>query len=97
MTSTTGPFTALIFPYGEDPDFTSLQFRVAFKATPSLDAINGWNRDKRYGKAFLDEDGDAAIDYDLDLEGGATERTVLESVRTFRALVNDFSSVAFGD
>lgn len=37
---------------------------------PSLDTINAWNRDKRFGKAYLDSDEDAVIEFDVNLEHG---------------------------
>ena len=85
-----GPFTALLFPYGPGPDFISLQFQAGFRGNPALGKVNTWNRDNRYGKAYLDGDDEPVLEYDLDLEGGATESTVVEAVRTFRALVKHF-------
>jgi len=37
---------------------------------PDMDVINAWNRDKRFGKAYLDSDGDAVVEMDLNLEHG---------------------------
>lgn len=85
-----GPFTALLFPYGTGPDFMSLQFRAGFRGNPPLGTVNTWNRENRYGKAYLDDDDEPVLEYDLDLEGGATESTIVEAVRTFRALVKHF-------
>jgi hypothetical protein len=87
-----GHFTALILPYGEGPDFLSLQFRAGFSVSSTLEIVNTWNKDNRYGKAYLDGDGEPILEYDIDLEGGSTESTVVEAVRTFRALVTHFSS-----
>lgn len=38
----------------------------------TLDVINAWNRDKRFGKAYLDSDLDAVIEFDVNLEHGVT-------------------------
>ena len=86
-----GSFKVLLLPYGEGPDYPSIQLHAGFKAQADPDAVNAWNRDNRFGRAFLDSDGDPILQYDLDLEGGATERTIQEAVRTFRALLEDFS------
>ncbi len=88
-----GPFTVLIFPYGMEPDFISLQFHAGFRAQPTLEVINTWNKENRYGKTYLDGEGDPVLEYDLDLEGGATEGTILEAVRTFRTLLKDFAGL----
>ncbi|MBK6381858.1 MAG: YbjN domain-containing protein [Chitinophagaceae bacterium] len=87
-----GPFRALILPYGGGPDYFSLQFRAGFNMSSTLELMNAWNRDNRYGKAYLDDAGEPILEYDLDLEGGSTESTVVEAVRTFRALVTHFAS-----
>ena len=39
---------------------------------PTMDALNAWNRDKRFGNAYLDADLDAAIEYDVNLEYGVS-------------------------
>jgi len=39
---------------------------------PTMDALNAWNRDKRFGNAYLDSDLDAAIEYDVNLEYGVS-------------------------
>ena len=86
-----GPFKALIFPYGSMPDFSSLQFHIGFKARPDQQAVNRWNQENRYGRAFLDAEGDPILQYDIDLEGGATKEVILEAQKTFRTLVEDFN------
>ena len=37
-----------------------------------METINAWNRDTRFGKAFLDEDLDAVIEFDVNLEHGVS-------------------------
>ena len=86
-----GSFKALILPYGNSPDFSSLQFHIGFKAQPDQQAVNRWNQENRFGRAFLDAEGDPNLQYDIDLEGGATEEVILEAQKTFRTLVEDFN------
>lgn len=43
---------------------------------PTMDALNAWNRDKRFGNAYLDSDLDAAIEYDVNLEYGVTRENL---------------------
>jgi Putative bacterial sensory transduction regulator len=40
---------------------------------PTLELINEWNRDKRFGKAYLDSDNDAVIEFDVNLEHGVSK------------------------
>jgi len=50
-----------------------LNFYAAFGGVkPPLDVINEWNRDRRFGNAYLDADLDAAIEFDVNLEHGVS-------------------------
>jgi hypothetical protein len=48
--------TSIHFASGYDPDSGK---------GPALAAINAWNKDKRYSKAWLDDDGDYWLELDL--------------------------------
>lgn len=39
---------------------------------PDMEVINTWNRDKRFGKAYLDTDDDAVVEMDVNLEHGVS-------------------------
>ncbi|GAB5601521.1 YbjN domain-containing protein [Thermus sp. FJN-A] len=39
---------------------------------PDLEDINAWNRDHRFSRAFLEEDGSVWVESDLDLTGGVS-------------------------
>ncbi len=48
-----------------------IRFYTAFcDYKPALERINEWNLLKRWGRAYLDEDLDAALDFDVNLVGG---------------------------
>lgn len=48
-----------------------LNFYAGFaNLKPTVDAINDWNRNKRFGNAYLDSDLDAVIEFDVNLEFG---------------------------
>lgn len=53
---------------------------------PTLETINTWNRDKRFGKAYLDADLDAVVEFDVNLEHGVT-RENLDAAFSIWALV----------
>lgn len=61
------------------------QFKVLFSdATKfSLSDLNKWNREKRFMRAYFDENNALALQADLDIGGGITRESVLKSVRTF--------------
>jgi len=55
----------------ENKDCEDLNFYAGFLDNKqTLEVINAWNRDKRFGKAYLDSDLDAVIEFDLNLEHG---------------------------
>lgn len=52
---------------------SNIQYATFFgKQTVSADFINGFNRDKRWGKLYIDSDGDLAMTMDIPLYGGVT-------------------------
>ena len=54
-------------------DCEDLNFYAGFaELKPTVDAINDWNRNKRFGNAYLDSDLDAVIEFDVNLEFGVT-------------------------
>lgn len=53
-----------------------------------LEHINAWNRERRFSRAYVDADGDAVLEFDLDLEGGVTLGAV-------DAFLNLFDGIAF--
>lgn len=85
---TAGETKYLIINMGE----YGLQFRVFFSdATKfSLSDLNKWNREKRFIKAYFDENNAVALQADLDVDAGITRESVLKSVRTFMFSVWQF-------
>ena len=54
-------------------DCEDLNFYAGFaEFKPTMDAINAWNRNKRFGNAYLDSDLDAVIEFDVNLEYGVS-------------------------
>ena len=49
---------------------------------PDLDLLNQWNRDRRFSRAFLDQEGAVWVESDLDLTGGVS----LGAVKAFLEL-----------
>jgi len=50
-----------------------VQFAVGWSGVKvSMDRINEWNRTKRYGKAYLDKEGDPILEMVVNLDHGVT-------------------------
>lgn len=57
-----------IYTYGPDDDSTqiqSIQFAYAVERKVDPAEINKWNSAWRFGKAYLDEDGDLNVEWDV--------------------------------
>lgn len=80
-------YKVVLFNKGDD-----LQLYAAFSGKRvTLTRVNEWNRTKRFSKAYLDNDGDAVIENDLDFEGGVTSDTILRFIAVFAQSVEAFS------
>jgi Putative bacterial sensory transduction regulator len=49
----------------------------------TLNRVNEFNREKRWAKAYLDDDGDPVIEADLDFEGGVTQDSFERFIKLF--------------
>ena len=58
----------------------------------SLRKVNKWNEEKMFFRAFLDKDGDPAIEQDLIVKHGVTRRTVKEFVSLMELGIRAFVS-----
>jgi hypothetical protein len=72
----------------------SLQFIAAFSldhpaTNADLVAMNDYNKKKVYGRAFIDENGDAAVDMVINLSGGVLAANLMDTVGTWKSFVLD--------
>ncbi len=79
-------YTVVLFNEGEN-----MQLYAGFKNKASLQQINEWNKTKRFSRAYVDDEGDAVIEADLDFAGGVTKETVEEFIKTFRGSIQLFT------
>ena len=70
----------------------SVQFEAGFdlKDGMTLAKINGWNKDKRFGGAYLDDENDPYIQYDVDFEVGATTEAIGNAIEVWAAILPQF-------
>ena len=57
-----------------------------------LSAINEWNRTSRFGRAYVDDQGDPVVELDLLLAGGVTVQTIKEYIYVFTETVTSFGA-----
>jgi hypothetical protein len=58
---------------------------------PTLEAINAWNRDKRFAYAYLDFDLDASIVYDVNIEYGVTPKNLDATFSIWSHVLNQYA------
>lgn len=58
----------------------------------TLEVINAWNRDKRFGKAYLDSDLDAVIEFDLNLEHGVTQENLDAAFNLWTLILDQYTT-----
>ena len=71
--------------------YESLLFYAGWAAESdvSLAAVNDWNERSRFGRAYLDERGDPAVELDLLLSGGVSAGTLTAYIDLFVGTVSD--------
>lgn len=76
-------FDIICYPNAERREVCgSIQFSAAFDLAEGTthDKVNVWNKSRRYGQAWLDEDMDPYIDMNVELERGASTELIDEYV-----------------
>jgi hypothetical protein len=58
---------------------------------PTLEVINDWNFNKRFSRAYLDQDKDACIEMDLDLVKGVTNDYLDAQFGVWNLILTQFS------
>lgn len=68
-----------------------IQLRAAWSGPKvSLHQINQWNKDKRYGKAYLDDDNDPTLEISVNLKHGVSRANLDDTFDWFRIAVEGF-------
>lgn len=90
-----------IFFYGcndKGSQCTSIQFYASFDPAkpPTLDAMNTYNREHRFGRAYLDKDSYPAIEWDINMASGISEDVFLDDIALWSAMMNIYGDFLFG-
>lgn len=86
-------FDVYFYGCGKNVPCDSIQFSAGFDMPNGLTPaqINEWNRDRRYGKVYVDDQGDPYIEYDINLDGdGVGAKNFDTSLEIWHSLINDF-------
>lgn len=75
----------------DNADCKDIQFSTAWSDYDvSMAKINEWNRDMRFGKAYLDDDGDPNLDMVVNLRYGVSNDNFDDTIDWWRVIMNDF-------
>ena len=76
-------------------DCATLQFYAGYQTDgrTELSAINAFNRDTRFGDAYLDEEGDAVLEMDVNLDfGGVSRENLADQISVWTDLMETFET-----
>jgi hypothetical protein len=89
-----GTKCTLLFYECEGRRCGSVQFRVGFAThgpdKPHQSRVNEWNRTKRFGKVYLDDERDPYLEYDVDFAGSEAREQLVAGVQRWEALIVAF-------
>jgi len=86
------PYEIYFMNCTDNADCEDVNFYAGFlDLKPDMDVINAWNRDKRFGKAYLDQDGDAVVEMDVNLEHGVTSDNMDAAFAVWQLVVDQYS------
>lgn len=82
-------FRVLFYGCKANKDCETIQFYAGYdkKSETGLASINEWNRTKRFGRAYLDAEGDPILAMDVDLDDGGVSKELFTDNLQFWASV----------
>ncbi|MGA9583615.1 MAG: YbjN domain-containing protein [Allosphingosinicella sp.] len=87
------PFRVIFYGCKANRGCATITFAAGFdkKTATGLDSINAWNRKNRFGRAYLDEEGDPIIGMDVDLDdGGMSSALFTDNLQFWTAVTGAF-------
>lgn len=71
-------YTVLFYGCKGGKGCRSIQFYAGFEVSnkPTLEALNAYNLKNRFSKVYADRDGDPAVEFDVNLEGGVSQKNL---------------------
>ncbi|MBO9517409.1 MAG: YbjN domain-containing protein [Porphyrobacter sp.] len=89
-----------IFFYGctDNRDCRTIQFHSGYQdPAMTLQSMNSWNAEHRFGRAYLDSKGVARIEMDIDLDdGGISQELFEDNVEFWTSVMADFEEQVWG-
>ncbi len=99
--SSSGGYPFRLFFFGCDDDHSNcdtVQLFAGFNTEqpPSLEDMNAYSRDNRWGRVYIDDESDPVIEMDIDLEdGGMSAELFKDNLEYWATIMGKFASFAF--
>jgi hypothetical protein len=86
-------FTVFFYNCTDHRECATVQLHSGYRLTKkvSLTSINEWNASQRFGRAFLDKEGDPIIQMDIDLDdGGISQALFADNLEFWSSIIGKF-------
>lgn len=85
-------FLVFFYDCTEGRNCKTIQFFIGFtQPVVGLDRINEWNKAHRFGRAYIDREGDPVVEMDVDLDKGGMPRALfVANLDTWMSIVAKF-------
>ena len=87
------PFRVVFYGCKANRECATITFAAGYdkKSATSLETINDWNRKNRFGRAYLDDEGDPILGMDVDLDdGGMSKALFTDNLEFWTAVTGAF-------
>lgn len=98
ITSSVGGTSFQIYFYNctDNRDCATVQFHSGYdlSSSPTLESMNEWNKSKRFGRGYLDDEGDPILEMDIDLDdGGVSPLLFIDNIEFWTSVLSDFEKL----
>lgn len=84
-------YVAYFYGCTKGQNCSSIQLRATWSIDfVSLEHINEWNRTARFGKAYVEEDGDAALEMEVNLDFGVSRENLEDTFDWWRIGLEEY-------
>ena len=86
-------FKVLFYNCTGERDCATIQFHAGYDLGTgiSLEKINAWNSSQRFGRAYLDKEGDPILEMDVDLDdGGLSHLLFIDNIEFWASVLGKF-------
>ena len=85
-------FSVYFYECGGKPRCKSIQFAAGFAMNGRLESskVADWNRTKRFGRVYQDNENDPWVEMDMDIEHGATTEAMTNNIDRWVVVMNEF-------